>query len=436
MKRARNVLYSMGISAVILTAVATSSLGAAAEERVSQPVTPALSVIAEDNGMAMAGLIGTSISFDEDDFARALNLSEVETITITEAPPIADGELRVGTTVVNSGQTISASSLSLMSYTASNPSSTRTSFRFCVNGSGYDIPCELYLLDKYNHSPTLDTVPQTTLEVSTHRNIIYYGELPCFDSDGDDTIIEIVSYPQSGSLLLTDKATGEYTYTPTAGYSGKDSFTYVARDIYGNYSASATVTLTVSKPTTTVSFDDMDGSRYYNAALTMVEEGIMSGTQVGADTYFYPDGTVSRGEFVVMALHAIGMTDVADVSTTVFADDSDIPVHMKGYIDTAYKLGYVRGTQTESGLCFNADDSITRAEAAVILGNILDIATPTVLPTFSDSAELPAWAAPSMYTLNSVGVMNTVSGNISPKASVTRADAAQILTNLMRYLDK
>ena len=436
MKRARNVLYSMGISAVILTAVATSSLGAAAEERVSQPVTPALSVIAEDNGMAMAGLIGTSISFDEDDFARALNLSEVETITITEAPPIADGELRVGTTVVNSGQTISASSLSLMSYTASNPSSTRTSFRFCVNGSGYDIPCELYLLDKYNHSPTLDTVPQTTLEVSTHRNIIYYGELPCFDSDGDDTIIEIVSYPQSGSLLLTDKATGEYTYTPTAGYSGKDSFTYVARDVYGNYSASATVTLTVSKPTTTVSFDDMDGSRYYNAALTMVEEGIMSGTQVGSDTYFYPDGTVSRGEFVVMALHAIGMTDVADVSVTVFADDSDIPTQMKGYIDTAYKLGYIRGTQTDSGLCFNAADSITRAEAAVILGNILDIATPTVLPTFTDSADLPAWAAPSMYTLNSVGVMNTVSGNISPKAAVTRADAAQILTNLMRYLDK
>ena len=436
MKRARNVLYSMGISAVILTAVATSSLGAAAEERDSQPVTPALSVIAEDNGMAMAGLIGTSISFDEDDFARALNLSEVETITITEAPPIADGELRVGTTVVNSGQTISASSLSLMSYTASNPSSTRTSFRFCVNGSGYDIPCELYLLDKYNHSPTLDTVPQTTLEVSTHRNIIYYGELPCFDSDGDDTIIEIVSYPQSGSLLLTDKVTGEYTYTPTAGYSGKDSFTYVARDIYGNYSASATVTLTVSKPTTTVSFDDMYGSRYYNAALTMVEEGIMSGTQVGSDTYFYPDGTVSRGEFVVMALHAIGMTDVADVSATVFADDSDIPTHMKGYIDTAYKLGYIRGTQTDSGLCFNAADSITRAEAAVILGNILDIATPTVLPTFTDSADLPAWAAPSMYTLNSVGVMNTVSGNISPKAAVTRADAAQILTNLMRYLDK
>lgn len=435
MKRSRNVLYSLGLSAVILTAAATASLGAAAEESDPVPVSPALAVIAEDNGMAMAGLVGNSICFEADDFARALNLSEVESIVITQAPPVSDGELRVGTTVVNSGQTVSSSNLSLMSYTASSLSNTRTTFRFRVEGSSYDVPCTLYLLDRYNNAPTLESVPENTLDVSTHRNITYYGSLPCYDSDGDETVIEIVSYPESGLLNLTDRSTGEYTYTPEAGFSGKDSFTYVARDIYGNYSASATVSLTVSKPSTTVSFDDMQGSRYYNAALTMVEEGIMSGTQVGADTYFYPDSAVSRGEFVVMALHAVGMTDVSDVSSTVFADDASIPSQMKGYIDTAYKLGYIRGSQTDEGLCFRAGDSITRAEAAVILGNILDIATPTVLPTFSDSADLPAWAAPSMYSLNSVGVMNTVSGNISPGAKVTRADAAQILTNLMAYLD-
>ena len=161
----------------------------------------------------------------------------------------------------------------------------------------------------------------------------------------------------------------------------------------------------------------------------------MSGTQVGGDTYFYPDSTVTRGEFLVMALHAVGIDQVSDVFATVFADDKDIPTQMKGYIDTAYKLGYIRGTQTESGLCFRAGDSITRAEAAVILGNILDIATPTVLPTFSDSQDVPAWAASSIYSLNSVGVMNTVSGSISPTAALTRADTAQILTDLMRYLD-
>ncbi len=435
MKKAKSILYSLGLSVAVLTAVATSSLTASASSEMPAPVSPALSVIAEENGMAMAGLIGNSIRFEEDDFARALNVAKVESIIITQAPPTADGELRVGSTVVTSGQKISASSLSLMSYTASSSASTRTTFRFRTENNGYDVPCTLYLLDKMNHSPTLETVPDNSLNVSTHRNITLYGSLPCYDSDGDDTIIEIVSYPKEGLLVLADKYTGEYTYTPSSGYSGKDSFTYVARDIYGNYSASATVSLSVIKPTTTVRFDDMSDSPYYNAALSMVEEGIMSGTQVGSDIYFYPNETISRGEFVVMTLHAIGMNKVVDVASTPFADDAEIPEYMKDYIATAYELGYIKGTNTEKGMCFEANRSITRAEAAVMLGNILDIATPTILPTFADSADVPTWAAPAIYSLNSAGVMTTTDGNISPMSQVTRADAAQILTNLMNYID-
>jgi len=435
MKKKRHVLYSVGIGAAIITAVAAASLNAATGDELTTLVTPALSIIAEDNGMAMAGIIGNSISFEESDFARALNVKDVDSIVITQAPPVSDGELRVGTTVVNSGQSISAESLSLMTYTASSAECTKTSFRFKTEDASYDIPCTLYLLDKVNYAPTLENVPETSLEVSTHRNITYYGTLPCYDPDGDGTIIEIVSYPDNGILHLKDKSTGEYTYTPNAGYSGKDSFTYVARDIYGNYSASAEVSLRVTKPKTTVTFDDMNASPYYNAALTMVEQGIMSGTQVGADVYFYPDGTVTRGEFVVMTMHAIGMDKVTDVSATPFADDADIPEYMKDYISAAYDLGYINGVSTERGMCFEANRPITRAEAAVFLGNILDVATPTVLPTFADSADVPAWAAPSVYSVNSIGVMNTQSGNISAMSAVTRADAAQILTNLMAYLD-
>ena len=435
MKKARKVLYSFGLSIAVLTAVATSSLTASASANTPALVSPALCVLAEENGMAMAGLKGNSIRFEEDDFARALNVSEVESIVITEVPPISDGELRVGSTVVNSGQTLSAQSLSLMTYTASSDAQTRTTFRFRTAHSGYDVPCTLYLLDKMNHAPTLQTIPQNSLNVSTHKNITLYGSLPCYDSDGDDTIIEIVSYPKEGLLVLTDKYTGEYTYTPSAGYSGKDSFKYVARDIYGNYSAATTVSLSVTRPSTTVRFDDMADSPYYNAALTMIEEGIMSGTQVGSNVYFYPEETISRGEFVVMTLHAIGMNKVVDVASTPFADDADIPEYMKDYIATAYELGYIKGTNTEKGLCFEANRSITRAEAAVMLSNILDIATPTILPTFADSADVPAWAAPAIYSLNSAGVMNTTDGNISPMSLVTRADAAQILTNLMNYLD-
>jgi hypothetical protein len=435
MKKKRHVLYSVGIIAAVIIAVSAASLSSANGEGNQTLASPALSVMAEENGMAIAGLVGDSISFEKNDFARALNLKNVGDIIITKVPPVADGELRVGTTVVNEGQKISASSLSLMSYTASSRESTRTTFRFKTEDSSYDVPCTVYLLDKVNYAPTLENAPETTRQVSTHRNITYYGSLPCHDPDGDGTVIEIVSYPDNGILVLLDKATGEYTYTPDAGYSGKDSFTYVARDIYGNYSAAAEVSLKVAKPRTTVTFDDMSDSRYYNAALTMVEKGIMSGTQVGSDTYFYPDGTVTRGEFVVMTMHAIGVNDVTDVVSTPFADDSDIPEYMKDYISAAYELGYIKGVNTEKGMCFEANRTITRAEAAVMLGNILDVATPTVLPTFTDSADVPAWAAPSVYSVNAIGVMNTLDGNISATCAVTRADAAQILTNLMEYLD-
>ena len=98
-------------------------------------------------------------------------------------------------------------------------------------------------------------------------------------------------------------------------------------------------------------------------------------------------------------------------------------------------MGYIKGIETSGGLCFEANRSITRAEAAVILGNVLDVATPTVLPTFSDSAEIPAWAAPAVYSMSSIGVMNASGGNISPTAALTRGDAAEILTNLMNYID-
>jgi hypothetical protein len=189
MKKKRHVLYSVGIIAAVIIAVSAASLSSANGEGNQTLASPALSVMAEENGMAIAGLVGDSISFEKNDFARALNLKNVGDIIITKVPPVADGELRVGTTVVNEGQKISASSLSLMSYTASSRESTKTTFRFKTEDSSYDVPCTVYLLDKVNYAPTLENAPETTRQVSTHRNITYYGSLPCHDPDGDGTVI-------------------------------------------------------------------------------------------------------------------------------------------------------------------------------------------------------------------------------------------------------
>ena len=431
----KRLLFSFCFLLILITLAASVTISASAKEA-ELPVSHGLYILAEENSMAMAGLTGNKISFEAEDFARAMNLSGVRSITITEVPPTADGELLVGSTVVNKGQTISGSNIGLLSYSAKSDTTTMSYFKFRVGDSSYDIRCNLYMLDSVNHVPTLSVASDATLNVSTHKNITLYGTLPAYDPDGDEIIIEVVSYPRDGILIVTDKATGAYTYTPGADYTGKDSFTYVARDKYGNYSASATVKLTVNKPTTSVVYDDMKNSPHHNAALSVTEKGIMSGTQVGSATYFYPEQTVSRGDFLVMAMKAAGILNVSDADKTVFCDDGDIAPHLKGYVATAYELGYIKGTYRDGELCFLPDAPITRAEAAVIVCNIIDVATPTIAPTFRDSEDIPAFAASAVSALNYMGVLQTDNGNISARDQLTRGEAAQLLTLVTRSENK
>ena len=65
------------------------------------------------------------------------------------------------------------------------------------------------------------------------------------DPEGDDLTAAVVSGPGHGTATLD--ADGSFTYTPAAGFSGSDSFTYRAND--GNAdSSAATVTITVNPP--------------------------------------------------------------------------------------------------------------------------------------------------------------------------------------------
>jgi hypothetical protein len=68
------------------------------------------------------------------------------------------------------------------------------------------------------------------------------------DEDGDSLTVQTspVSGPTSGALALA--ADGSFTYTPNAGFSGTDTFTYRVEDGTG-LTADAVVTITVSSTT-------------------------------------------------------------------------------------------------------------------------------------------------------------------------------------------
>ncbi|MFZ7094163.1 cadherin-like domain-containing protein [Primorskyibacter sp. 2E233] len=65
------------------------------------------------------------------------------------------------------------------------------------------------------------------------------------DADGDTLSVASVGTPTYGTV--TDNGDGTFTYTPTAGYNGYDSFDYTVDDGTGRQ-GSATVTLTVGTP--------------------------------------------------------------------------------------------------------------------------------------------------------------------------------------------
>ena len=416
--------------AVCLSAGITVS---AAEAKEIPVVSYGLNVLAASTDMAVSAPVGNEIVFSADAFARALNLSKVDYITIRSIPGATDGELLLGSTRVAAGQTISADNLEYMTFEASADDVASSSFTFTANGSATAMVCNMYFMRETNYTPTVSMASGLSLNVSTHKGLAAYGTLSAYDPDGDGLIFEIVSYPQNGSVKLTDKSLGTYVYTPKGGYVGSDSFSYVARDKYGNYSASATVDLKVTVSGTSVTYADMTDSQAYNAALTLTEAGVMSGTQVGNQYYFYPEQSVSRVEFLVMAMNAVGITAVPDCDTTVFADDSDIPSTMKGYVATAYELGYISGSLEAGKLCFLPHEEITRAQAAVILGNIVGVSAVPVTPTFTDTSDIPVWARDAIYSLNAVGIMGSEQGYITPTAKLNRAQTAQMLAAAMEY---
>ena len=199
-------MKKIAILSVILMAVIVATVcfaGASDKEVISEDISSALSVIAEQNKMAKYGIKGNSILFSADDFEKNLNLSGIVSITVTETPSLSEGTLCLGDTVLTSGQTISRSNLDLLNYRAAGKDISTASFKFKVNGGEYEMTCKLYLLDRENSAPTVTMEDERSLKVSTHTSIMVYGMVGAYDPEGDDMRFEVVSYPKNGVLTLT-----------------------------------------------------------------------------------------------------------------------------------------------------------------------------------------------------------------------------------------
>ena len=424
----------------------TQPLGSTSVGHLSLPTretAPAVSyglrVLAAREELVFAGLCGNEISFTAEDICRAMNLSELEYITVRSLPQPGEGTLFVGSVGASEGQVISAGSLPLLSFAAADDSTpSEATMTISVDGSDYTITCRLCLLDRLNYTPTVSLAPTVSLNIATYKSLATAGTISAYDPEGDELTYEIVRYAAHGRVTLTDRHTGAYVYTPDAGYTGQDSFDYVVYDRYGNYSTSATVSITVSPLPSSPTYADLEGRTDSAAILAVSAAGLMNGTQVGADAYFKPDEAISRVEFLVTAMQAAGITSetAASASTPKLADLSEIPVAMRPFVGYALERGYVNGKTVNGELLLAPHDTITRAEAAVILSNIIGYAVEDTVTTFADAEALPAWSEGALTSLRALGILTAPDGNARPGDTMTRAAVAGWFWRSMRLMGR
>jgi arabinogalactan endo-1,4-beta-galactosidase len=181
------------------------------------------------------------------------------------------------------------------------------------------------------------------------------------------------------------------------------------------------------------SFVDVPATYWGNEAIGQLAARLLvSGT--GANV-FEPNRKVTRAEYVSMLVKALKLEPTSDKSKF-----TDVPADAwyAGAISAAYDAGLIQGNGANR---FDPNHSITREEIAKLAVQALTIlkgaaATDSkgdsAAAAFTDTDQTSTWAKPYVQSVSDLGLMRgRESGRFVPKADVTRAEAAQIIWNLL-----
>ena len=386
-------------------------------------------VIAERCEIIKTGLCGTKIVFSDLDVKQALCITDFESIKVESVPESNEGTLMLAGRRVSAGQTIKRKNVGALVFIPASKDVLECSFSISVPGylDGGCIDVVLRFTEKVNYTPTA-TLDDGVLK--TQRNIRIYGRLTSEDREGDEVEYVIIKYPECGNVQITDRNEGDFVYTPPTDYVGEDKFTYVVRDSFGNFSHPVDVQILVEERMIEVIYSDMTAHPDYSAAVALTAIGATDGRLIGDGVYFGPDESVTRAEFVTMALKCAGL-DPAGYSEVYFDDSEDIPSPMRSYVSYAAAFGIIKGRFVDGELLLRPNAAITRYEAAEIMSEILGVGECYEIPVFADVDDCPVYAESALYTMYSVGIFDDITGECASD-KLTKASCVSALYKMMQ----
>lgn len=357
---------------------------------------------------------GTSYCYGETEFSE----TALDGIVVTGVPSSTVAKVCYGSRILRAGDILTASALSQLTLepVSADGADAVLTYLPVVDGKLQPQSEITVTIGKKENDPPV----ARDSELETYKNIANNGKLDVQDPENGQMTYTIITEPKRGTVEIA--ADGSYVYTPKKNKVGTDRFTFVATDDAGNISNEATVTVEILKPSSKTTYADMNGDPDAFTAKWMQEQGLFTGETVSGALCFNPEAQVTRGEFLVMLMDLLELEPADAQLTSGFADESDTPTWMQPYVVSALSNGIISGISSEAGMVFRPTASLTRAEAAVMVQNILDLPTDEA-SSITDTAT-PAWAEDAVSALSEAGILSDATETMAP---VTRREASQIL---------
>ena len=258
---------------------------------------------------------------------------------------------------------------------------------------------------------------------------------------GENVSYAITVQPTHGTVVQSGESGKNYIYTPEKDYHGTDSFSFRLEE-GKKYSNSATVSITIKQDTSNVipfNYIDMKDHWANYSASHLAARGLIIGEEIGNRFYFKPEKTMTRGEFMLFLL-AITESNVdaeIDVSKVKFSDSSSTPDWLLEAAKVAYSRGILKGSAEGEKIYLNLDRTITRAEAATMISNVLGDKDSTKEIKYKDVGMIPSWALKAVKNLSAYKIIQgDAAGTFRPMSKLTRGEAAELSFKLLKQLEQ
>ncbi len=363
-------------------------------------------------------LFHSSYCFCEADFAA--DGAELRGILVTAVPQEEIAAVCLGSRVIRAGDVLYCSALDALLLKPSGRSNCEAVLSYLPlyeSGIGAESTLRVRITSGRNEIPRAEPY-----SLETYKNVPNDGQLRGSDAEGGTLRFQLVDAPKRGNVLLN--ADGSFVYTPKKNKVGEDSFTFSVCDEAGNVSLPAEVQIRILKPREAKTYADLDGSADAFEAMWMQESGLCGGCEINGQRCYQPESSVSRGEFLVMAMKLLEVQIDPTLQVSGFADAPEAPVWMRPYLAAAMRCGMVRGEVEAGRLVFRPNDAITCQEAAVMLQNLLEL---PIRAAAVETSGASVWAENAVQALAEAGLSFD-----APRAALTRREAARLLYGISK----